>query len=470
LQINSGRAYAWAEPPRSDEVDAALEAGKKLRARTARHAQAGHEKRSSRRDPVEVLHQSDAGRVPDLLPIRYRRMLENPFTFYRGAAAIMASDLSTAQISGIRTQICGDCHLLNFGGFGTPENRFVFDVNDFDETTLGAWEWDVKRLVTSVIIAGQHLRLQPSEIRVAASRCLETYRTKIRSFATMPVLAVWYARLDEARLADLVSSAEERRQYAASIKKAKSESRAHAFPRVAENCGDAKIVDEPPLLYHPKNAETFMGMVRSAFDAYRRTLSIERQALFDRFQFLDAAYKVVGVGSVGTRCLVALFAADEDDTLMLQMKEARPSVFETYAGAPSYASQGERVVTGQCALQAASDLFLGYATATDGHDYYVRQLRDMKTSADVDHMSAPALEDYADFCGWGLARAHSKASGRAAMIAGYLGRSTSFDDAIVEFSERYACQNERDYELLVDAVRSGKIAVSVKAKEKAVRS
>jgi uncharacterized protein (DUF2252 family) len=454
----------WATPPASNSVAEAVDAGRALRSRASRRSQATWRPGSDRPDPIEILQQNDAGRLVDLLPIRYGRMLASPFTFYRGAAAIMASDLAPLPISGIRTQICGDGHLLNFGGFGTPEREFVFDVNDFDETTLGAWEWDLKRLVTSVIIAGRHLRLQASDTQAAAVECAAAYREHVRSYATMRVMEVWYARLDEKRLAEIVRSAEERRQYHASIKKAKTESRSHAFPRFAQNAhGSLAIVDEPPLLYHPNDAAPFIEMVRGTFDAYRATLPDDRRALFDRFALRDAAYKVVGVGSVGTRCLIALFTAADDDPLVLQMKEARASVFETYADAPKYDCEGERVVTGQRSLQAASDVFLGFAKASDGHDYYIRQLRDMKTSADVDDMSAIALQDYARFCGWALARAHAKASGSAAMIAGYLGRSSAFDEAIVEFGQAYATQNERDYDVLVDAVRNGKVKADTTA-------
>ncbi|HVN70200.1 MAG TPA: DUF2252 domain-containing protein [Candidatus Binatia bacterium] len=447
----------WAKPPGRSTEEAA-KAGKALRSRLTRQDQGEWRPWPGRPDPVEVLQRSDAGRLADLLPIRYGRMIESPFTFYRGAAAIMASDLAAARVSGIRAQICGDAHLLNFGGFGTPESRFVFDVNDFDETTLGAWEWDVKRLVTSVVIAGRHLGLEPSDVRAATLECACGYRERIRAFATMPVLEVWYARLDEAKLAEIVGSAQERREYAASIKKAKSESRAHAFPRMAEDVGgDLRIVDDPPLLYHPKETAGFLGMVSTTFAAYRTTLHDDRKRLFDRFALQDAAYKVVGVGSVGTRCLVALFQAGENDAIVLQMKEARASVFQTYADAPEWKNEGDRVVTGQRALQSASDLFLGYGRANDGHDYYIRQLRDMKTSADIDDMSAQALQDYAQFCGWALARAHAKASGCAATIAGYLGRSSAFDDAMLEFAESYAAQNDRDYDALVEAVRAGRV-------------
>ena len=438
-----------------------MAAGKALRARVARHAQAHWRAPAGRPDPIEVLRQSDDGRLTDLLPIRYGRMLQSPFAFYRGAAAIMASDLAAFPVSGIRTQVCGDCHLMNFGGFGTPEGRFVFDVNDFDETIPGAWEWDLKRLATSVVIAGRHLNFRVSETDAATMDAVRTYREQIRAYAAMHVLDVWYARLDESQLARIVDSAEERRQYAAAIKKAKSETRAHAFPRFASTDGTGTvIVDEPPLLYHPEDVTAFVDTVRVAFECYRETLPEDRQSLFDRFRLLDAAYKVVGVGSVGTRCLVAFFVARNDDSLVLQMKEARASVFDPYAGAPPYDSQGLRVVTGQRALQAASDLFLGWTVGRDGHDYYVRQLRDMKTSADVDHMSPVALSDYAEFCGWALARAHSKASGSAAMIAGYLGRSAAFDEAMLGFAHAYAAQNKADYDALVEAVRAGRLTAA----------
>lgn len=385
-------------------------------------------------------------------------MLQSPFTFYRGAAAIMACDLAHTPASGIQTQICGDCHLLNFGGFGTPENRFVFDVNDFDETTVGAWEWDLKRLVTSVVIAGQHLNLPRSDVRAAALVCAQTYREQIRRHAGMNVMEVWYARVDEAKLAAVIRSAKARRQYLESIRKAKSDSREHSFPKFADNVdGSPRIEDEPPLLYHPADTASFLKMVEKVFARYRATLANDLKSLFDRFALRDAAYKVVGVGSIGTRCLVALFTASRNDPLVLQMKEARASVYETYAGAPHYSSEGERVVTGQRALQAASDLFLGYAAADDGHDYYVRQLRDMKTSADVDRMTASELEDYSAICGWTLARAQAKAGGNAATIAGYLGRSNLFDEAVADFAHAYALQNEEDYEQLVEAARAGKL-------------
>jgi hypothetical protein len=318
------RVIKWARPPKSNAAADAVDAGRALRRRASRKSQAAWRPGPDRPDPVEILRQSDKGRLADLLPIRYGRMLVSPFTFYRGAAAIMASDLAPLPVSGVRTQICGDAHLLNFGGFGTPENRFVFDVNDFDETTLGAWEWDVKRLVTSIIIAGRNLKLQQSESRAAALACIRAYRERVRGYAAMKVLDVWYDRIDEARLSETFRSAEERRQYQVSIHKAKVETREHLSPKFACDAGGAPtIVDDAPLLYHPSDVEPFLEMVRATFAAYRETLPHDLRLLYDRFALRDAAYKVVGVGSVGTRCLVALFTAADEDSLVLQMKEAR---------------------------------------------------------------------------------------------------------------------------------------------------
>jgi uncharacterized protein (DUF2252 family) len=459
--VASSHSIDWVSQPQNASTREAMRAGKALRSRASRsqhavwHPQAG-------RDPLDVLRQSDAGRLPNLLPIRYGRMLQNPFSFYRGAAAIMASDLAATPVSGIQTRICGDAHLMNFGGFGTPEGRWIFDVNDFDETTLGAWEWDIKRLLTSIVIAGRYLKLRRAETRATTARCARSYREHIQEYARMHVLDVWYSRLNEKQLMRILQSAQERRQFADSIHAAQSDTVSHAFPHFKpDSTGVMKIVDQPPLLYHPDDSAAFMQTVSDAFKKYAATLTEDRRALFQRFRLLDAAYKVVGVGSVGTRCFVALFAAGEPaDLLVLQMKEARESVFQTYAGARRFKSEGLRVVIGERALQAASDLFLGYATAGDGHDYYVRQLRNMKTSADVDRMSAEALGDYAEFCGWALARAHAKASGSAAMIAGYLGPSATFDQALLEFAQAYAAQNEEDYHMLVDAVHAGKIQAS----------
>ncbi|MGA8575395.1 MAG: DUF2252 domain-containing protein [Candidatus Cybelea sp.] len=448
----------WIAPPKGGSVEQSVEAGRTLRTRIGRHQQATWKPRASR-DPLQILKESDAGRLPDVLPIRYGRMAHDPFAFYRGAAAIMASDLAALPVSGIRTQVCGDCHLLNFGAFRTAEQRCLFDVNDFDETALGAWEWDAKRLATSVILAGKSLGLAGSETRGAALEAIRSYREHMRKYATMPVLELWYDRLDESNVAAIIEAATGKRARDARSKKLQAVSSAHAYPSfVSSMRGAVKIVDQPPLLFHPPDVPAFLDMISATFALYRRTLSADRQALFARFTLQDAAYKVVGVGSVGTRCLVALFTANDGSALILQMKEARASVLETYAGAPGGRSPGARVVDGERILQAATDAFLGFTTDSDGRDYYVRQLHDVKAGFTVVHMNARELHDYAAFCGWALARAHAKAGGNAAMTAGYLGRSSSFDEAALEFAQAYSKQNDEDYERLVDAVRKGQIA------------
>ena len=397
-----------------------------------------------------MLEQDDVGRLTELLPIRYFRMLQSPFTFYRGAASIMACDMQATPNSGIQTHICGDAHLLNFGAFGTPERRFVFDVNDFDETTIGSWEWDLKRLATSFEIAGRYLKLRGADARDAVLACARSYREHMLAFAEEHVLDVWYARVDEDVIANLVSAAEQR-----SI--AAQQSDVHLWPSVAtREDGSLVVADKPPKVFHPPDRDAYEELVRDLFRTYERSIVPERRSVFERFTFADAAYKVVGVGSVGTRCSVALFVAAPGDMLWLQVKEARASVYERYT--PSgYANHGERVVIGQRLLQTSSDLFLGWANAEDGHAFYVRQLRDMKTSPNIDEMGAGELKKYASACGWALARAHAKASGKAAAIAGYLGRGDAFDRSLAAFADAYADQNESDYRALVKARDDGRI-------------
>ncbi len=391
-----------------------------------------------RADPVSILHRDDEGRLPELLALRYERMSASPFAFFRGAASIMASDLQSTPDSGIRTQICGDAHLLNFGAFASPERRFVFDVNDFDETTPGgAWEWDLKRLVTSVELAGRHLNLRPRAIERAVCACANGYRKHMHAFAAMPVLDVWYARLDERLLVRAI--------------RATRTSDSASTGLIRDDAGELRLEERPPLIYRPLDAAAFVDSVRDSFERYRRSLDGARRVLFERFRFVDAAYKVVGVGSVGTRCLVGLFAGTDGSPFVLQMKEARASVFARYGVKSRYSDNGERVVAGQRLMQTVADLFLGWAKASDGHTFYVRQLHDRKTGAEVDRMSAPELERYATLCGWGLARAHAKAGGRATAIAAYVGRGPVFDDALAAFARAYADQTERDYAVLLEA-------------------
>jgi uncharacterized protein (DUF2252 family) len=408
-----------------------------------------------------VLRADDDGRLPVLLPIRYGRMVKSPFTFYRGAASIMARDLQATPNSGIVTQICGDAHLANFGAYASPERRFVFDVNDFDETTAGgAWEWDLKRLATSFVVAAQSLTMRPRDCDEAARECVRSYRVRMNEFADDAVLDVWYAHLDEELLAEAVRGAMVRAEAAGALEEP-SEASLQYFPKVAMvDGGKAKIVDKPPLVFHPPDDPGFLARVKSTFGHYLRSMPNDRRTLVERFRFADAAYKVVGVGSVGTRCAVVLFTAVSGEPLFLQFKEARQSVYAPFTPKQRIADCAERVVAGQRLMQAATDVFLGWAQADDGRYYYVRQLRDLKTGADIDHMRGADLKRYASLCGWALARAHAKASGTAAAIAGYLGKNAAFDDAIVAFANAYAEQNVRDHAALVAAVDVGKIEIS----------
>jgi uncharacterized protein (DUF2252 family) len=405
------------------------------------------------RDALAVLRATDATRVPGLLPIRYGRMAVSPFTFYRGAAAVMAHDLAGTPVSGIRVQCCGDAHLSNFGGFATPERNVVFDVNDFDETAPGAWEWDVKRLAASVEIAGDTIGFKRAQIDAAVAGCLAAYRTRMAQFAVMSTLDVWYDRVDEAALAAAINASSPKSG-------AKTATSSSVFPDIeTASDGSLRFVDAPPHVYHDES-EFSLELAAGAFKTYARTLPIERRALFERFRFADVAIKVVGVGSVGTRCLIALFVAGSNDRLILQIKEAGESVLEPYAGRVPFKQHGERVVVGQHLLQFASDVFLGWTHTSDGHDYYVRQLRDLKTSADVDRMDAGQFAGYVALCGRALARAHAKGSGLAAAIAGYLGRGPAFDEAVARFARAYAEVNARDYAALLDAIKRGDVPVT----------
>jgi uncharacterized protein (DUF2252 family) len=437
----------------SRDREAEYRAGKAIRERVPRSVHARFEPPESRPDPLAILAASDEGRLPNLLPIRYARMAQNPFGFFRGAASIMANDLAATPTSGLRTQIGGDAHLANFGAFATPERRKVFDINDFDETVRGPWEFDLKRLTASVVVAGRQLGFRKGTVASVALACARTYRERMLEFATMHVLEVWYARLDESELARALASGERRPT---------RDSASAAFPDLALGDDGAVlgIADKPPLLFHPPDAADFRAHALATLHAYRHTLVPERRDLFDRFDFVDAAYKVVGVGSVGTRCAIALLVAADGDRLILQLKEARSSVHEPFVGKSGFADDGERVVVGQRAMQTASDLFLGWARGADGRTYYVRQLRDAKVQADIEDMTASEFERYAALCAHALARGHAKAGGNAASIAGYLGRGTAFDEALVAFATAYADCNERDYASLLAAVRAGRIEVA----------
>ncbi len=418
----------------------------------------------SRADPIVLLKASSEDRLPQLIPIRYGRMLHSPFAFFRGAGVIMAADLATTPVTGLRVQASGDCHLLNFGEFATPERHLTFDLNDFDETLQAPWEWDIKRLAASVAIAGREIGLGDEKGRAVVARCARAYREAMADFAQMRALDVWYAHLDANALVRLAKRHSAKRLFRKAAKQARAHTVNHVFPRLTEiTNGRCRILDEPPRVFHALRGSSFKPEPRSFLAAYRETLPAERRVLLDRYHFVDAAMKVVGVGSVGTRCYVALLLAADDDPLLLQIKEARPSVLEPHAGKSGFADAGERVVFGQRVIQAASDIFLGWAPGQDGRSYYVRQLRDMKGAVHLDLMSRADLVEYAGFCAWALARAHAR-TGDAACIAGYLGKGGRFDQAVADFAIAYADQNEADYTAFKKAVRAGRLPAETEAR------
>jgi uncharacterized protein (DUF2252 family) len=432
-------------------------AGKALRQAVPRSAHGEWHLPSDRPDPISLLEKSNQGRIPDLIPIRHWRMMQSPFTFFRGSAIILAADLANTPTTKIQVQACGDCHLLNFGGFATPERNLIFDLNDFDETLIAPWEWDVKRLVTSLILAGRELRLSNRACSEAALAAAQAYRLAIDRYSQLQTIEVWYARLDADVLIKNAPEEDTRNHWVKMADKAFTRTLEQAFRQLTEEVnGQRRFVDNPPLLYHLPNQDEYFDEIRILFEQYRDTLQVDRQFLLDRYRLVDVALKVVGVGSVGTHCGVALLLDDNNDPLLLQYKEARPSVLEPYAGKSPYAHEGQRIVSGQRLMQAASDIFLGWTSNLQGQDFYFRQLKDMKTSIKLKGMSAHSLEDYGMICGSTLARAHSR-TGDPALISGYLGKTEAFDRAVTDFAAAYAHQVEQDYRVLVEAVQSGRL-------------
>jgi uncharacterized protein (DUF2252 family) len=436
-----------------------LAMAKQLRLDCPRRSLAGWQVPKKRKDPVDILIANSEGRVPHLVPIRNARMMASPFAFYRGAAAIMASDLSHTVSTGVHLQICGDCHLVNFGGFATPERKLIFDINDFDETTVGPWEWDIKRLTASMVVAARANGFSDSAGKEAAWYTASAYRDHLANYGKMPVLEAWYDHLDLQELIDKFVDPEMRKRAEAAVKKA-TEFTVHTkeFVKLAvEGGAPPRIRDDPPLIYHD-NSDDLLNNRKEldfAFADYRRTLAPERRVLLDRFEAVDVAVKVVGVGSVGTYCGIILFVSGSGDPLFLQFKEARTSVIEPYVGASVYKHHGQRVVVGQRLMQSASDIFLGW-TQGPKRDFYIRQLRDAKISPDISIMKPMNLRNYGKLCGHALARAHAR-SGDALMLGAYLGKSDAFPDAMTSFAVEYADQNERDHQALVRAVRSGRL-------------
>jgi uncharacterized protein (DUF2252 family) len=435
--------------------------GRALRAQTPRSAHAQWEPPSPERDPVAVIEESNVGRIPGLIPLRYARMSKSPFAFLRGSAILQARDLAGSPTTGVTVQLCGDCHVSNFGGFGTPERNLVFDINDFDETFPGPWEWDLKRLAASFVLASRDRSFSKETAEDAVREAARTYRERMTMYGEESPLAVWYTQIDFEELCDFF------RRYTRTAKTLTDEAKAAVrntseglYPKLTTiEDGHATIIDNPPLVYHfHQYAEQWQASAKTFFDRYRHSMPDDRRHLLDQYSLQDIAVKVVGVGSVGTRCLVALFLADETDPLFLQIKEARRSVLESPEGKSRFAHQGERVVEGQRLMQSASDIFLGWVDAPEGYDYYVRQLRDMKISANIEAFAARDFGPYAVMCGWALARAHAK-SGDAATIAGYLGAGENFDDALVRYALAYADQVDRDFEAFTAAIHSGRLRV-----------
>jgi uncharacterized protein (DUF2252 family) len=410
------------------------------------------------RDPLALVEASNAGRLAALLPVRFARMAESAFAYFRGTAAVHAHDLLGTPCAGVTVQCCGDCHLMNFGGFATPERALVFDINDFDETHPGPFEWDVKRLATSFALAARWLQFGAADARAAAREVGAAYRTTAARFAQMGVLDTWYARvtMDEV-CAEFGQQPKMVRRLRKSVADARRHTTEHVFHKITTGAGAAaRIKDQPPLLFHPDPADVDLERdARPFFAAYAQSLAADRRALFAHFRLADVAYKVVGVGSVGTRCFIALFDGDQRDHLFLQVKEARPSVLDGRAGPTPYANNGERVVQGQRLMQSASDVFLGWARGMHGGDFYVRQLRDMKIAPNLTGYTPPVLLAYAHLCGRVLARAHAKA-GDAATLSGYLGSSGAFDEAVAGYAVAYADQVEKDYELFRAAVQTNR--------------
>ena len=441
------------------------ETGRALREQTPRSRHAEWQPTKERPDPIELLIQSSQGRVASLIPLRYGRMKPSPFTFLRGAAAIMAADLAQTPTAGIRVQSGGDCHISNFGGYGTPERNLVFDLNDFDETTIAPFEWDVKRLATSIVTAGQGGNgLSNSQAKEAAQAAVCSYRQWMLFYATQGPLEVWYSRIDDDHLLDIAQTDKERQQLEKILQKAAATSSHSIFPKLTENLtGEAeacRIRDDLPLVRHQIPGEEFQSEIRSVYAQYFQNARADVKLLLSRYQLVDLVMKVVGVGSVGTRCALLLLMSDKDP-LFLQVKEARASALAPYVGHssytnPSYTNQGERVVTGQRLMQAASDSFLGWAKSNQNRDFYLRQFRDMKLSIDPEQLSKSELVRYGVLCGWALARAHARA-GDPVLISGYLGKGDPFDQAIADFALAYAEQTAQDHAKLVAAIESGRL-------------
>jgi uncharacterized protein (DUF2252 family) len=431
--------------------------GRRLRRRLPRSSHATWQPPVDRPNPVDLLEQSHASRLPQLAPVRWGRMVQSPFAFLRGSAMVMAWDVAHLPHGEAYVQACGDAHLCNFGVSATPERRLIFDLRDFDETLPAPWEWDVKRLAASVVVACRQRGMSRARTHEAVLLCAASYREAVRDAVELTHKEIWYRRVDAPAL-EADATGVTRRYFRRLFRKARRRTSKREVGRLVVSVdGEPSIREDPPLIFPVRDSRVHSNMC-TLLDEYAHSLSPDRRVLLDSYKIIDVAYRVVGVGSVGTRCLVALLFGDGgDDPLFLQLKEANRSVLEPFVRRCPYANQGERVVQGQRIIQAASDLFLGWKTFDD-HDFYVRQLKDMKGTVDIDEMDPQTIVDFAELCGMTLGHAHAR-SGDFCQIAGYLGKSERFDTAITEFAEAYADQVERDHALLENAVRAGRIAV-----------
>jgi uncharacterized protein (DUF2252 family) len=435
--------------------------GKALREKCPRKSHASWKASANRPDAVELVLRAEQGRMSDLLPLRHGRMVRSAFTFYRGAALTMANDLASTPSTGIRVQCCGDAHLCNFGGFATPERRVIFSVNDLDETLPAPWEWDVKRLAASFLIACRDNSLSDADAKDVVLTCVRTYREAMAEFSQMNTLQVWYYSLGADDLVANIKDPELRQRALRRLQKERAKSIAEdIFPKLAEHNGRMPVIkDQLPTIFHANGLPPgkIHKAVTDAIASYRSTLTPACQSLLERYELRDAAIKVVGIGSVGTRCWVLLFMAGEGDPLFLQVKEARASVLESYAGRSVFPNHGQRVINGYRMIQPASDMFLGWTEGKlAGHHYFIRQLRDIKISIRVETFGATEMDLYATWCGRALALAHAR-SGCSNTLTGYMGKSDIFDQSLVAFSKAYADQNERDHAALERAVRRGKV-------------
>ncbi len=441
--------------------------GKALRDACSRDSQAVWKVPRNRPDPVQLVLAAEKGRMPELLPLRHGRMARSPFTFYRGAALTMASDLASMPVSGVRVQCCGDAHLCNFGGFATPERRVIFAINDLDETLSAPWEWDVKRLAASFLVACRDNGLSDSTARDSVSTAVRTYRESMAEFSQMKTLELWYYALGADELVAAILDPTMRRRALKRLQKEKAHSIAEdLFPKLVEQQGEMPVIkDQLPTIFHAEGYPpgVVQKLLLDMFAGYRSTLPSAYQSLLDRYEIRDCAVKVVGIGSVGTSCWVLLLMAGQNDPLFLQVKEARASVLEPYAGASPFANHGQRVVNGYRLMQPAGDMFLGWMQGPRRH-YFIRQLKDIKISIRVETFGAPEMDIYATWCGRALALSHAR-SGLSAVLSGYMGKSDLFEKAMVGFSAAYADQNEKDHAALVRAIRQKKIQAVVEVQK-----